>query len=76
MLKLAHNSVHRNETVHIHKNFYSPLWDDLTSILKKSCPCNINFLMVGPEASILWIQNPLTSFEAVPVLKLQAIKVQ
>jgi len=76
MLNLTHNSVHSNETVHIHKNFYSPLWDDLTSIQKKSCPCNINFLMVGPEASTLQIQKPLTSFEAVPVLKQQAIKVQ
>jgi hypothetical protein len=32
--------------------------------------------MVGPEASTLQIQKPLTSFEAVPVLKQQAIKVQ
>jgi hypothetical protein len=76
MLKLAHHSVHSNETVNIHKNFYSPLWDDLTSIQKKYCPCNITFLMVGCETSTLWIPEPLTSFEAVPVLKHQAIQVQ
>lgn len=76
MLKLAHNSVHSTETVNIQKSFCSLLRDDLTSRQKNTCLCNINFPIVGPEASTLLIPKPLTSYEGVPVLKNQAIKVQ
>lgn len=42
---------------------------------KSSSLRNINYLVVGPEASTLLIPKPLTSGEAVPVHKHQATKV-